>query len=275
MFTLRDQIFPGEAGTAGAISSPAYRLSVGQICDDVNTAERARVRELRPLDRRVRRSRTTLQQRNALLDAVRRELDRSSHAAAALMALDPPKALSAGQRSTAAAWNRNLNRIKAYAQRLDHAFDRRGVMASISELSRQRSVIAGDGLRVTSGLERLGEAHCRIAAPRPTPTLTLPPVEDRVPSVKPNASPSTPQAGGVGARAPSLAAPDARGGSGASGGSGAAGGGADQPGVNRPSPITPSVNTPSAGLPRRGLRPLLSPRFNTPSAAMPQATVRG
>ena len=68
MFTLRDQLFPSEAGTAGAVSESAYRVKTGQICDEVNSAERARVRELRPLNRRLRRAKTTMQQRNALLD---------------------------------------------------------------------------------------------------------------------------------------------------------------------------------------------------------------
>ena len=176
MFTLRDQVFPGEAGTAQAVPDSVYRHKVGAICDELNAAERARARELRPLGRRLRRATTTGQQRNALLDAVRHQTARTSHALSALTALEPPKPRAAEHRSTKAAWGRNLDRIRTYAEQLDGASDRREMVAAINYLSRQRSAIARESVRFTAGLQRLGQENCRIAPPISTSALTLPPL---------------------------------------------------------------------------------------------------
>src|SRR5918992_1019644 len=67
MFTLRDQVFPREAGTARAVSAPAYQHEIGRVCDEVNANDRRRVREDRTIKRTLRRARTTMAQRNALL----------------------------------------------------------------------------------------------------------------------------------------------------------------------------------------------------------------
>lgn len=73
MFTLRDQVFPGESGTAGAVSESAFRADVGEICDELNDGERARVPDDRRLARELKKARTNVAQRDALLDNARRE----------------------------------------------------------------------------------------------------------------------------------------------------------------------------------------------------------
>lgn len=208
MFTLRDQVFPSQAGTAQAVPDSVYRHKVGQICDEVNTADQARVRDLRPLSRRLRLATTTARQRNALLFAVRRETARSSHALAALSALDPPKARAAAHRSTEAAWNRNLDRIRTYAEQLDSASDRRQMMAAIESLSRRRSAIARDSVRVTAGLQRLGQESCRVEPPITTATLTLPPLRGTGGASVNTPGVNTPSAGSGSGGANSTGGPD-------------------------------------------------------------------
>ena len=61
---------------------------VAEVCDDVNAADRAHARALAPLTRRLAQARTTLAQRDALLDATHHEVSRSIHALTALAALD-------------------------------------------------------------------------------------------------------------------------------------------------------------------------------------------
>src|ERR671930_42815 len=118
MFTLRDQIFPSEGGSAAAISVPAYQQQVGRICDELNENDRRRAHEDATTKKRLDRATTTIQQRNALLDAVRRTTSRSGHALASFTALQTPESLSAPRRNTAAAWRRNLARLRSYALRL-------------------------------------------------------------------------------------------------------------------------------------------------------------
>src|SRR5215211_2733589 len=69
MFTLRDQVFRTESGTAGAVAESSYRVHVGDICDELNEADAARARGDVRLARELKRARTNLAQRDALLDA--------------------------------------------------------------------------------------------------------------------------------------------------------------------------------------------------------------
>lgn len=165
MFTLRDQVFPREASTATAMSASVYQDGVGEVCEQLNTAERARARGDRALARRLRRAKTTIEQRNALLDAVRRESARAAYALAAFDALDPAKAVAAKHRFTKAAWDCNLDRVRAYRVRLDSASNRAQLNAATKGFTRERSALARDGVRITSGLQRLGEGNCRVGLP--------------------------------------------------------------------------------------------------------------
>jgi hypothetical protein len=191
MFTLRDQVFPREAGTARAVSAPAYEHEVGRVCDEVNANDRRRVREDRTIKRTLRRARTTMAQRNALLDGVRRAAARSGHTFSTFAALEPPRAYMATQRDTKAAWTRNLGRQRAYAEALDRAADRRELRRAIDLLSRLRAPLARDGDLVRTGLRRLGAENCDLEPPIVPRTFTLPDLRQRE---RPRPSVDTPPA---------------------------------------------------------------------------------
>lgn len=174
MFTLRDQVFPREAGTATAQSVAEYQQQVGRVCDEVNGDDRRRAAETKTTEKRLKQAKTSIAQRNALLDAVRRTTARSGHALASFSAIQPPKSLAPAQRDTEAAWNRNLARLRDYAQWLDRAGTRRRLLAAIGHVSTLRPSLSRDGVELSAGLERLGGASCDLAAPRVTPAFTLP-----------------------------------------------------------------------------------------------------
>ena len=174
MFTLRDQVFPRESGTASAGSLPVYQAQVGRVCDELNADDQARARETRQVATKVEAARTTLTQRNALLDAQRKTIARSSHALSRFTALETPSALVVVSRSAEAAWNRNLGRLRAYALKLDQAGARPQLLAAVGYLSSQRPKLSDDGVRLMSGLRHLGGTSCDIATPHVTRTFTIP-----------------------------------------------------------------------------------------------------
>ena len=174
MFTLRDQVFPSEAGSAGAMSTSAYEQHIGRICDEVNANDHLRAHEDSNLRVRLPRAQTTIDQRNVLLDAVRRTIAHDGHALAAFNGLEPPKALAPARRDTQLAWNRNLARVRDYALRLDRAGTRPALLAAIDHLSTLRPLLAADGVRFASGLRRLGGAECDLRTAAVTATITLP-----------------------------------------------------------------------------------------------------
>jgi hypothetical protein len=176
MFTLRDQIFPHEAGTAAALPVPAYQLQVGRVCDEVNSDEAHRVRKARAIKKRLGVAKTTLEQRDAMLDGVRRTTARSSHAYASLNALEPPGSLAAVGHATEVAWERNLSRLRQYALWLDTARSRSDVLKAVTRLSKLRPAIGKDADTLTTGLDQLGGASCRLDNERVVPTYTLPPL---------------------------------------------------------------------------------------------------
>ena len=71
MFTLRDQVFPHESGTAQAAD---YQTSVGAVCLAINEGESARARDARDLARRLRRAGSIPAQRDVLLDSTNRRI---------------------------------------------------------------------------------------------------------------------------------------------------------------------------------------------------------
>ena len=174
MFTLRDQVFPREAGSAAAVSVSAYQQQVGRICDELNDIEHRRAVEAKQIRRKLERARTTADQRTALHDGQRRTILRSGHALAKFTAAESPKASLATRRQTEATWKRNLARLSEYALRLDHAGTRKQLLAAIDYLSRMRPALAKDGVKLMSGLNRLGQASCDLRAPVTTGTFPLP-----------------------------------------------------------------------------------------------------
>jgi hypothetical protein len=185
MFTLRDQVFPNESGSAGAVTSSLYQQQVGRICDRFDQDDHFRAHQDVTVKRRLVRATTTTAQRNALLDAVRRSSARSGNTLAAFTALPPPKALAAAGRDARDAWTRNLARLRAYAERLDAVATRAQLVATIDYLAGLRTPLAEDGVKVRSGLERLGGADCDLPAPRVTQAFTLPPLHRAHPDTKP------------------------------------------------------------------------------------------
>ena len=241
MFTLRDQVFPGEGSTASAVNEGAYRAHVGRICDEVNESEEARRRDDRKLARSLKAARTTLAQRDALLDAARRSAARSSHALAELAGMRAPSATAAAHRATVARWRHNVDRVLAYIESLDRAPDRKGLMAAINRLSLERSALARDGQRVNEGLVRLGADNCDIDPPVVTKTISLP------------AAPTPRSSKPVSTRSPRATATPGV----------AAEGSASvptTPGVNTPA-TSPRVNTPN---PSNAAPTSPGPRVNTP-----------
>jgi hypothetical protein len=163
-----------ERGTAGARAVSLYRERVGDVCDAVNAADKARARDDKGANKQVHRVRTTIAQRNALLDVVRRSAARSARARTSFAALRAPRADVAAHTETEAAWNRNAARVRTYAQRLDQAATRPELVAALNYLSKLRPRLARDSDTVTEGLEHLGAAECDLDQPIVTRSFTLP-----------------------------------------------------------------------------------------------------
>jgi hypothetical protein len=247
MFTLRDQVFPSERGTAGAIDEGAYRARVGRICDELNAVERARRRDDRRLARELKSARTTTAQRDALLDFARRSASRSSHALAGFAGLRAARGTGSTHKATVASWQRNHARVLDYIERLDRAPGRNGLLAAVDHLSRERTALAQDGQRINEGLQRLGTDSCDIDPPVVTETVTLPAVSTPRPKrVETPRGTSTP--------APSTAA------------SPASPAKPPPPSANR---VSPRVNIPSPPTTQSAPNPEASPRINTPQPAGP------
>jgi hypothetical protein len=174
MFTLRDRVFPNESGSAAAVSLPTYQQEVGRICDELNEDDHRRAAEVAVIRKKLRRATTTLAQRNALLDGQRRTIARPGHTLATFTALATPDDLLAARRTTMAAWNLNLGRLRAYAQRLDRAGTRAELLAAIGYLSDLRPQLAETGVALMAGLRSLGGSSCDIRTPIVTPAFSLP-----------------------------------------------------------------------------------------------------
>jgi hypothetical protein len=174
MFTLRDQVFPREAGTAAAVPVSVYEARVGRVCDELNASDRRRAREQKTIRRRLERATTTVSQRNALLDGVRRTVTRSADTLAAFTAIEAPDALAAARVDTIAAWGRNVARVRGYALRLDRSGTRGQLLAALDHLSTLRPRLARDGDRIVAGLRHIGADSCDLRPPKVTPAFSLP-----------------------------------------------------------------------------------------------------
>jgi hypothetical protein len=241
MFTLRDQVFPGEGGTARAVNEAAYRAHVGRICDELNESEQARRRDDRKVARELKATRGTMAQRDTLLDAARRSAARSSHTLSEFAGMEAPRVSAAVHKAAVVRWRRNQDRVLAYVERLDRTSNRKGLEAAVDRLSRERSALARDSQRVNEGLERLGADSCDLDPPVVTKAITLP--------AAPTPRPSKPAAGGSTGAVAAKPQPTAT----------------TAPRVNTPT-TSPRVNTPS---PANSAPP--RPRVNTPGPTGPGA----
>jgi hypothetical protein len=172
MFTLRDQVLPREASTAEAGAD--YQRSIGRICDARNAGETARHTDSERLRTRLRRARTNLAQRNALLDVQRRILARSNDDLARLRGLEAPRKLTPGHRAATAALTRNNDRIQDYVQRLSSASTRDDLLDAGRALAKMRPAIAHDSVALNARLIRLGGRECDLDPPTVTSTIMLP-----------------------------------------------------------------------------------------------------
>jgi hypothetical protein len=173
MFALRDALFPSQSPRAAA-SLVDYQQAVGKICTDVNKADRAAATSVRQLKKRLRAARTILAQRNALLDAVRRNNASSANDLAQFNGLSNPSALRRRHRSTLAAWTANQDLVIEYQRRLDGAGTTSRLLAAIRYLASIRPKLARNSIDVRAGLVNLGAKKCELDPPIVTDTITLP-----------------------------------------------------------------------------------------------------
>ena len=172
MFTLRDEVFDRGNSEAEA-SLPEYQHSVGPICDALNRTEQTRPRNVRRLRRDLRRATTTLARRDAIMISVRRALADSNRQLAKFKALDVPRKVAELHDDTAAAWERNVERLRRYESRLDAAEDPRDLVGAIKGHSNARRAMGRDGDTVDAGLEYLAGGRC-LGEPAVTAPVTLP-----------------------------------------------------------------------------------------------------
>jgi len=178
MFTLRDQIAPGESGSARA-SLADYQTSIGEVCLAVNEAESARARDARALAHRLPRADSVATTRELLLRSTNRRVADLVDDVSMFGGVSAPKANAREHVAVSAAWKRNLARIRAYGHRLDGVVTRGQLAAAADVLYRQRVPLTRDGLTVRTGLVHLGGRHCHLDKPITTPNVCIPALCER------------------------------------------------------------------------------------------------
>lgn len=173
MFTLRDQIFPSDAGTAAA-STSAYQTSVGEICMGLNQANSALAPNAGNLAKRLASAKTPLAQRDAVLDSWNVVLNSSQYELGLFEGLDVPSALDTRERTTAAAWNRIVARLRGFTSQLDAVSGDERLMAVVLTLPAMERANAADVVARTAGLTELGGGRCELNPPANVQTITLP-----------------------------------------------------------------------------------------------------
>jgi hypothetical protein len=173
MFSIRNQLFPQQAGNAQA-SVDSYQVGLGRICDDLNEADRVRAKSSKRLGAQLSRAGTTTAQRNAVLDSWNLVLDRSQHDLGLFEGLNVPDSLLTRVRGAQAVWTRIVARIQDFAQRLDAVGDRNDLVAAVRTLPSTRTALDREGVALTADLTNLGAGHCKLAEPVPVPTISLP-----------------------------------------------------------------------------------------------------
>ncbi len=180
MFTLRDQVFPGEGSGASAGSLPVYQRDVAAICEDLNDTDEELAHSDRRLATALRHARTAAAQQKALLDSARRSTDRSSHLLATFTGLKAPSSVVTRHRITVEIWTRALERIRDYVQRLDSAVDEHSLRAAVDLLPAIRRKNSRDNVDINANLERLGDGTCQLDTPIFKASVHLPPARSHV-----------------------------------------------------------------------------------------------
>ena len=205
MFTLRDQIFPKDAGTASA-SLVGYQQSVAGICDALNQLNNDRAVNAANLKTQLADAGTVADERNAILDSWNQVLEPSQRELGILEGLTAPPTLKKAASVTADAWQRYVTLLGGFTQRLDTASNVGGVFAAVKSLPRLRTALGRADEAIASGLTTLGGGHCGLAVPVSVSAVTMRGASDVGPpgsiAVKKSARMSTPA--GSGARAKTL-----------------------------------------------------------------------
>jgi hypothetical protein len=173
MVTLADEVVPKHSSSAQA-SLPQYQQSIATVCSEINRHEQERAEEAGRLARRLHMAKTTLAQRNALLESTLRSLRDGEHDLAMFDSLEVPRVLSATERKTTRAWNRNIDRVRDYAHHLDLASSSAKLDAAVDVLAGIRKPQQRDGTVLRTGLLRLGGGQCQLDPERVTKIVTLP-----------------------------------------------------------------------------------------------------
>jgi hypothetical protein len=171
MVTLGHEVFKDDEALA---SIPAYQAKVGQICDDLNDAEKERAGpNYRRLERGVRHGKTFGVKRDAVRESVRSSLADADHLLVHFKGLRVPKALAGRHTQTAAIWTDNNERLRDYMARLDAVTSRRQLVAAADAFSHKRKTIARRAIDRDSGLYYLGDSDCDLNGAIPTEPVTL------------------------------------------------------------------------------------------------------
>jgi DNA-binding SARP family transcriptional activator len=183
MIALDDAKSPN-TGSASALGTPsAFQARVVEVCEGVNASFGASKHEASVLRRRLDRAKTTMGQRDAILEATTAAVDRGGHNLANLRSLEPPANRQALLAETARLWEGNVEHLREYALRLDRVVSRRALLKAIEPLTEARPAMERDFVGVKAGLQRLGGPDCEIdlyiAKPIPLPELPDPKAPSR------------------------------------------------------------------------------------------------
>jgi hypothetical protein len=144
-----------ESSVEAAAAEVSYAKDVGAVCDDMNAAQAARRRAALRLRERLDRTKTTIAQRNALIDDTQSTIDRFTRVFGAFRELGAPDRLLRLHRDTAGAWGDSLERLRRYRTLLAGGFTRARLVAILERFPRKSGlVIEAQGVDVRAGLAR-------------------------------------------------------------------------------------------------------------------------
>jgi len=174
MFTLRDQVL-NQGGDEAQASPVEYERAMDPVCDALNADEKERPRDVRRLRRALRQATTNTEQRDAIMVSTRGTRSDSSRQLAKFNGLDVPEKFAGLHEKTAAAWGRNVDRLRRYESHLDAVEDRDHLMRAIKSFSRKKYAMGRDGDTRDMGLERLANSSCldEAAVTPPVPLFAL------------------------------------------------------------------------------------------------------
>lgn len=165
------------AATPTATPTPdvvAYRKDVGAVCRDLDAAVAARHGDARILAGRLKRARSTGQQRIALIGDIRVVIARTEKNFVNFRELPAPGASRTLHARTVRAWLLNMQRLRLYRGALEASTGHAELSSILRRFSRTTlSAAEEDATDVRAGLKGLGGEECRFTAEVPTRVLTL------------------------------------------------------------------------------------------------------